>query len=229
MRKKTAELIDKLHIIIDDVRRTGEDDDFAADKDAELREALLTGAEQVTAEAPTDALLATDVLASLGGNQDYDAIQTQYTDGHGTLVVPEDFLRIVELRLKSWSQTVTSLMEAESQEAQMQACRWTRGTPQKPKARLSTDSSGNRVVVYWTAGRYQYPSGEALTNVYDHKVERFTYASYPRFETEAGTEYLYAPLTDGCERAILYRAAGVFMEAKKEIAMADRFYQLGRV
>lgn len=238
MKLKVADMLDRLHVIIDDVKRTDGEDDFSADKDTELREALLTGAEQVTSDAPFGVLLPTDVLASLGSSQDYDAIQTQYTDGHGSLVVPSDFLRLVELRLKSWSQSVRTLMDPGSQEAQMQSSRWTRATPQKPKAMLSTDGNGNRIIVYWTAGRYQYPDAEALKSVYDHQVERFTYVSTPRFESEKtngdggtsiATEYLYAPLADSCEKPVLYRAAGVFMEAKKESTLADRLYQLASI
>lgn len=40
MRLKVAEMLDKLHVIIDDVRRTDGDDDFSEDKDTELRESL---------------------------------------------------------------------------------------------------------------------------------------------------------------------------------------------
>lgn len=235
MRKKTTELIAKLHIVIDDVQHPDDNDDFASDKDAELRAALLTASVQLTTDVPQEMLLATDVLASLGSSQDYDAIQTQYTDGHGALVIPSDFLRLAELRLKSWSQSVRTLMAPDSQEAQMQASFWTRGTPQKPKAMLSTDSHGNRIIVYWTAGRYSHLS-ESMAQVYDHKIDRFTYAPYPRFEIDTSTdavpvteEYLYAPLTDACEKSLLYRAAAVYMEAKKESSLADRFYQLGQV
>ena len=45
MRLNVAEMLDKLHVIIDDVRRTDGEDDFSEDKDTELREALLTGAD----------------------------------------------------------------------------------------------------------------------------------------------------------------------------------------
>lgn len=52
MKLKVADMLDRLHVIIDDVKRTDGEDDFSEDKDAELREALLTGADQVTGAAP---------------------------------------------------------------------------------------------------------------------------------------------------------------------------------
>lgn len=237
MRLNVAEMLDKLHVIIDDVRRTDGDDDFSEDKDTELKEALLTGADQLVSEAPIDKLLPQKVTASLGNVQDYDAIQQEYTDGHGSLIVPEDFSRLGELKLKSWSQTLRHLLDPDSDGARMQACRWTRGTPQKPAALLSTDASGNRIILYWTAGRYQYPNGEAMTQVYDHKIEKFTYIPLPRIEEEktvqdgttTTTEYLIIALTDDCEKPLLYRAAGIFMESKKESALADRMYNLSKL
>lgn len=226
MKEKTSELISRLHVIIDDVRDEADKDDFTDNMDAELREALLTAATEVVLASPAGGLEPVSVKSSLLAAQDYDAIQKQYTDGHGELVVPPDFLRLSELKLNSWSQTVRSLIDPESDEAKMQASRWTRGTPQKPKAMLTTDASGNRVVRYWTAGRYQRPQGEPMSNVYDHSVEVFTYIPKPRYETETSTEYLIAPLTEGMERTLLYQAAGVFMEAKKEATLADRFYKV---
>jgi hypothetical protein len=237
MKLKVVDMLDRLHVIIDDVKRTDGEDDFSADKDTELREALLTGAEQLVSEAPFDKLLPQKVIASLGNVQDYDAIQQEYTDGHGSLIVPDDFSRLGELKLKSWSQTLRQLLDPDSQGAHMQACRWTRGTPQKPAALLSTDANGNRVILYWTAGRYQYPNGEAMTQVYDHKIEKFTYIPVPRIEVETTTqngkttttEYIDIPLTEDCEKPLLYRAAGIFMESKKESTLADRLYNLSKL
>lgn len=243
MRLKVADMVDRLHVIIDDVKRTDGDDDFSEDKDTELREALLTGAEQVTGAAPRSVLVPKAVAAGLAidGDYDYDAAQTEYTDGHGAVMIPDDWLRLYELKLRSWSGTVTTLMDSESDEAKMQASRWSRGTPQKPKAMLGYDDEGRRVVVYWTAGRYA-KYGTALDSVYDHKIDRFLYVPQPDFETETttiakeggktestSTEYLNIPLTEACEKAVLYRAAGVFMEAKKESTLADKFYALGQL
>ena len=234
MRLNVREAIIQLRVIIDDIMRTDGEDDFTSDADAELRSSLLRGAEQLVSEAPWSNLLPSPVKASLGTNQDYDAIQQEYTDGHGTLVVPSDFYRLGELKLRSWSQTLRTLIDPDSPSALMQASRWTRGTPQKPVAILSTDAQGNRIIMYWSAGRYSYPNGDAMRQVYDHKIETFTYLPTPRFETvnvEGGTstEYLVIPLTSSCERALLYRAAGIYMEAKKESALADRLYGLSKI
>lgn len=230
MRYATEDLLKKLHIIIDDVKRADEYDDFDADKDSELREALLTASEQIAKVGMAGIVEPSDVISSLGSNQDYDAIQTQYVDGHGTLVLPRDFLLLGELKLQSWSQPVRELMDPSSDEAKHQASRWSCGSPQKPKAMLSSASNGDRVIEYWKAGRYQYPMGEQLSSVYNHLIERFTYVPKPRFETDETTkkEQLVAPLSEGAEKMLLYRAAGIYMEGKKESTLADRFYNISK-
>lgn len=243
MKLKVADMLDRLHVIIDDVKRTDGEDDFSEDKDTELREALLTGAEQVTGAAPRSVLVPKPVASglSIDGDYDYDAARTEYVDGHGAVMIPDDWLRLYELKLRSWTGTVTSLIDAESDEAKMQASRWSRGTAQKPKAMLGYDDEGRRAVVYWTAGRYA-KYGTALDSVYDHEIDRFLYIPKPELETETttvtkddgktenvNTEYLNVPLTEACEKAVLYRAAGVFMEAKKESTLAEKFYALGQL
>lgn len=113
--------------------RSGTEDDFSADLDKELRQALVLSADELLQEAPMEKLLPKRVVANSGDNKDYDAIRTEYSDGHGSLVIPDDFLLLYELRLRSWQGTVRTLLEPGSNEALMQQSRWTRGTPQKPK------------------------------------------------------------------------------------------------
>ena len=103
MKLKVADMLDRLHVIIDDVKRTDGEDDFSEDKDAELREALLTGAEQVTGAAPRSVLVPKPVASglSIDGDYDYDAARTEYVDGHGAVMIPDDWLRLYELKLRN--------------------------------------------------------------------------------------------------------------------------------
>lgn len=152
-----SDLVKEMRIAMDEVIHDEVNDIITDDSDTEMKQAIETAAQQILLQAPAQMILPKRVEVSLNesGNQDYDAIQTQFTDGHGCLTIPEDWLRLVELRLRSWQSTLTMLMEPGSKEAQMQASQWTRGTPQKPKGLITTSpTTGKRVLMYWTAGRY---------------------------------------------------------------------------
>lgn len=171
------------------------------------------------------------------GKQDYDAIQTQYTDGHGSLVIPDDWLRLVELRLKSWSSSLVALMDPGSKEAQMQASRWTRGTPQKPKGMITVSpTTGKRVLMYWTAGRYSANHDMPTNKVYDHEVELFTYLPYQKvkdvLEKDGKTvtdQKIILALTDECKKYLIYRAISIFLISKKESELGEKYNQLSQI
>lgn len=169
-----SDLVKEMRLALDEVKHDELNDVFADDSDEEMKQAIETAAQQLLLQAPPQMLQPKRVVASLNesGKQDYDAIQTQYTDGHGSLVIPDDWLRLVELRLKSWSSSLVALMDPGSKEAQMQASRWTRGTPQKPKGMITVSpTTGKRVLMYWTAGRYSANHDTPTNKVYDHEVE----------------------------------------------------------
>lgn len=227
MKEAVSDLIKKVRIAIDEITK-GNNDDFVTDADTEIQNAIETSANQILLEAPVGFLK--PVPVSVGNNNDYDAAQTKYTDGHGSVVVPDDFLKIFEFRLNSWQSSIRELMNPGSQEVKMQASPWSHGTPQKPKAMMTTDSNGNRILMYWTAGEHQ--DNGAVGEVYDHTIDTFTYlpkASIINVTGSDGTTIvptLDAALIDAAEKNIVYRAAGIFLEGKKEKDLADRLYQL---
>ena len=176
-----SDLVMGMRIALDEVEHDDLNDIFTDNSDEEMKQAIETAAQQLLLTAPAQMLLPQRVMTSLNVNgvQDYDAIQTQFADGHGCLVIPDDWLRLVALRLKSWPGTLTGLMDPDSKEAQMQASRWTRGTPQKPRGMITNSPvTGKRVLMYWTAGRYDANHAEATGRVYDHEVELFTYIQF---------------------------------------------------
>lgn len=221
MKAKVEELIKKSRTALDEIR-SGTEDDFSADLDKELRQALVLSADELLQEAPMEKLLPKRVVANSGDNKDYDAIRTEYSDGHGSLVIPDDFLLLYELRLRSWQGTVRTLLEPGSNEALMQQSRWTRGTPQKPKAMLETDEKGQRVITYWTAGKYANPRAQNMQSVYDHFVEKFTYIPRSSVTNDTDkTEWLNVALTDDCEKNLIYRALSLLLITKKETELAS--------
>lgn len=236
-----SDLVKEMRIAMDEVIHDEVNDIITDDSDTEMKQAIETAAQQILLQAPAQMILPKRVKVSLNesGNQDYDAIQTQFTDGHGCLTIPDDWLRLVELKLKSWQSTLTMLMEPGSKEAQMQASRWTRGTPQKPKGMITTSPiTGKRVLMYWTAGRYD-ANHAPVGVVYDHEVELFTYIPYQKLEdvhsTETGHENevigqkIILALTDECKKYLIYRAVSIFLVSKKESELAEKYNRLSQI
>lgn len=223
-----SDLVKAMRLAIDEVKHDDLNDIFDDDSDNQMMQAIEAAAQQILLQAPMELLEPQRVQVSLNalGAQDYDAIQTQYTDGHGCLVIPDDWLKLVALRLKSWPTTLTSLMEPDSREAQMQACRWTRGTPQKPKGMITVSpTTGKRVLMYWTAGRYEANHAEETGKVYDHAVELFTYIPFQKVEDGK----LILPLREEGKKLIVYRAISIFLVSKKEAELAEKFKQLSEI
>lgn len=228
MEALMSDLVTAMRLAIDEVKHDDLNDIFDDDSDNQMMQAIETAAQQILLQAPMELLEPQRVQVSLNalGAQDYDAIQTQYTDGHGSLEIPYDWLRLVALRLKSWPTTLTSLMEPDSREAQMQACRWTRGTPQKPKGMITVSpTTGKRVLMYWTAGRYEANHAEETGKVYDHEVELFTYIPFQKVEDGK----LILPLREEGKKLIVYRAISIFLVSKKEAELAEKFKQLSEI
>lgn len=228
MEALMSDLVTAMRLAIDEVKHDDLNDIFDDDSDKQMMQAIETAAQQILLQAPMELLEPQRVQVSLNalGAQDYDAIQTQYTDGHGSLVIPDDWLRLVALRLKSWPTTLTSLMEPDSREAQMQACRWTRGTPQKPKGMITVSpTTGKRVLMYWTAGRYEANHAEETGKVYEHTVELFTYIPFQKVEDGK----LILPLREEGKKLIVYRAISIFLVSKKEAELAEKYKQLSEI
>ena len=108
MKEVISDLIKKVRIAIDEITK-GNDDDFVADADTEIENAIEIAANQTLLEAPTGFLMPEPVV--VGANNDYDAAQTQFTDGHGSVVLPDNFLKLFEFKLISWQSRVRELME----------------------------------------------------------------------------------------------------------------------
>ncbi len=218
----------KVRIAIDEMVGEDVDSDFTQDLDTEIVQALHAGVKRLVMEEYPD-LLPSELLT----NEDAKP-HKKNSDGSGEIGIPDNFVRLVELRLASWNQSVWELMAAGSNEAKMQASLWTRGTPDKPKAMMGGpltvgNDSTNRSIRYWTAGKILPQIGDIQgqggeTSDYDHTVERLSYLKYPGDDDTDLTEALAA----NHEMELVYFAAGILMDSKQHATLADRFYQLSK-
>ena len=87
-----SDLVTAMRLAIDEVKHDDLNDIFDDDSDNQMMQAIETAAQQILLQAPMELLEPQRVQVSLNalGAQDYDAIQTQFTDGHGSLVIPDD-------------------------------------------------------------------------------------------------------------------------------------------
>ena len=119
----------------------------------------------------------------------------------------------------------------------MQASRWTRGTPQKPKGMITVSpTTGKRVLMYWTAGRYSAHHDMPTNKVYDHEVELFTYLPYQKvkdvLEEDGKTvkdQEIILALTDDCKKYLIYRAISIFLISKKESELGEKYNQFSQI
>lgn len=220
------ELIEKVRIAIDEITGDDVDSEFTEELDTEIEHALWVAARGLLAELPPSMVPCVTLT-------DGDiTVHKKNSDGSGQIGVDDNFLRLVELRLSTWKNSVWVLMEPDSNEAKMQASEWTRGTPEKPRAMMgegvaATQSqqtgqggaqqqtlSCKRSIKYWTAGK--------VSGAYDHTVEVLAYVKELADDDEADL----LALAEAHLSRIVYRAAGVLMEGKQHGDLADRFYKV---
>ena len=195
----------KIRTAIDDVKGTV-DDDFSTDTDTELSQALHHGVEALLLELPPT-LIEPTVIGATRSTPAWS--RGTGTMGDGYIVLPTDFLRFLQIRVGGWKGTLYELMDAGSDEEKQQRSTWSRGTNTKPKAMLDTDTAGKRIVRYWP--------GSASAELQE--------LAYVPMWSESGGKITCA-LRSETEKNIIYRAASIFLEGKKEDALADRFKQL---
>lgn len=223
MNLTITDAIRDVRIVLDDILKDS-DNDFEADKDAEIEAALKRACRELLMEVPAEYLQPT-VIRDVEGSTDPTPSQVKNTDGTGYVVLPSDYMRLVSFKLWSWAGVVRETIDPLSDEARQQVSRWTRGTPQKPKAMADVDQNGNKVLRYWTAGMYNSPTASALDSVYNHKIEYLSYVAEPSPTEKTITVALKENMRD----KIIYRAAGLFLVGKKELDLAKVYFNLSQV
>lgn len=124
------------------------------------------------------------------------------TDGGGRLTVPDDFLRLVSLKMKEWNRSVTVVAGEGSDIELMQRNRYTRGTAMKPVCVTAFDASGKKVLEFFGKGTV---------------VERALYMPIPAVENG------YLPISRLLRQAIVRRTAGLVLLSRGETERAAAF------
>lgn len=223
MNLTITDAIKDVRIVLDDILKDS-DNDFETDKDMEIEAALKRACRELLMEVPAEYLQPT-VIRDVEGSTDPTPSQVKNTDGTGYVVLPGDYMRLVAFKLWSWAGVVRETIDPLSDEARQQVSRWTRGTPQKPKAMADVDQNGNKILRYWTAGMYNSPTASALDTVYNHKIEYLSYVAEPQPTEKTITVALKENMRD----KIIYRAAGLFLVGKKETDYASTFFKLSTI
>lgn len=219
------QFIDKVRIALDEVAR-GIVDDFGSDFDNSIRQGLRYCLVDYIQSCPVSMLhgkmLGIGVQTGEPETENTDPVVEKYADGSGYVVMPSDYLRFIEFKLISWSSTVRDLIDPMSDEARRQVTRWGRGTPHKPRCMMSIDRLGNKILRYWTAGRYSASHSSVPSEIYDHRIDRLVYAPHPQWSGAGATEQVNCALLEEYEKNIVYLTAAVVLESKQETELAQR-------
>lgn len=172
------------------------EDSFTNDTDTELWQATFHAVQSLLDELPLRLL---QPKASASSATDND-------DGGSSVTLDSDFLRFVDVRLSGWKGVLTVLMDPDSDDARRQRSPWSRGSAEKPKAMLDYNSSGALTLYCW-------PSGNRAILNYIPKATR-------------SNSLITCAIRDEAERFIVFRAAAIFFEGKKETEIAEKFAAL---
>ena len=146
-----------------------------------------------------------------------DTAQLPADDGSGTLVLPEDFLRLVNFKLKSWNRAVTTVADEGSPTDLMQRNPFTRGTWMKPVCVFAHNSEGQRTMEYFTAGK------DADGKV-DHRIERALYVPLPT--VQSGDEGDTIGLPALLRSSVVYYCAGLVEITRGNPEAGDHFIKI---
>ena len=95
-------------------------------------------------------------------------------DTTGSLTLPDDFLRLVSLRMSDWQQPVTELAIAGDEVAKRQANKFLRGGKAKPVGVLSKTSAGYKINYYssstHTVEEFLYIKRDTAENIADSQL-----------------------------------------------------------
>ena len=192
-----TDIIGKIRTAIDDIVPAGVTDSFVTDVDAELWQAVQHATTQLSIELPLDLLDAS--VETLTGTVDANR-------GFAYGKLSSTYLRFVSLDVPATAGIIRELMEPGSDAEKMQRSAWGRATSSKPKAMLDQDELGRKVIVWWP--------GDAT-----HNSAELAYIDTPNV---SGTTITCA-IREEAEQQIIYRAASIFFEGKKESEIAEKF------
>ena len=160
-----------------------------------IRAKVVEAARVITEEAPVESLeptlMVTTVTPSKGG---------------GVLSVPEDFLRLVSIKMKGWSRSVTVVASEGSDIELMQRNPHTRGTSVKPVCTFGHNEEGKKVIEYFGSAE---------------EIEKALYIQIPSVIIDDGIEYLN--ISRLLRQSIVRRAVGLVYQSRGEIQLAASY------
>lgn len=125
--------------------------------------------------------------------------------------VPEDFLRLVSLKMNNWAYPINNYINEASTEYHMQSNPYMCGTPDRPVCALVQSDNGFYFQVF------------TMKNKND-KVDKFIYVPIPKWEEESDSKHILI-----CEKlinAIIMHTTGQVLLAFNEPQRADVFFKL---
>lgn len=125
-------------------------------------------------------------------------------EGGGSLTIPDDFLRLVSLKMVGWNRPVNMVAEEGSDIDLMQRNKYTRGSVMKPVCVFGYNVNGNRVIEYFGTGDV---------------VEKALYMPIPKIEVGESGDIL--PISKLLRQAIVKRAAVLVLKARGESEQAN--------
>jgi len=133
------------------------------------------------------------------------------SDGSGRLSLPDDFLRIVAIKMTEWDTAVYSVENMGSQKALMQKNKYVRGNVHKPVLVFAKDASGKRIIEYYSV------NSNAV-------IEIAVYVKIPAPITVEGSKYLNFPAI--LRQSIVSHCAGLVEVSRGNVELAKSFFQL---
>lgn len=206
------EIVSALRTAIDDIVQASVTDSFTDNTDAELWQAACQAVQALLEELPLS-LLEPTAGTSLTA-----------TSADGAIVIElADFVRFVDVKIGGWNGVVSELMEPDSDEAKRQRSTWSRGSAEKPRAMLGFDSTGKASLYCWPSGNSIVQLNYIKTATITPAVPAAPEATPPTLATPAS---LTCAIKDEAERLVIYRAASIFFEGKKESEIAGKFREM---
>lgn len=192
-----ATFIPLIRTAIDDIVPSNVTDTFKEDTDSELWQAAQHAATELSMELPLNLL--DETREAKTGTSDENR-------GSASCQLPDTFLRFVRLDGTGFAGPLSELMEPGSDAEKMQRSTWSRGTVTKPKATIGY-LNGKKTLTWWPG---------SVTSV------QLDYIKVPVMANDTIT----CAIRDEALRFVIYRAASIFFEGKKEETIAEKYRNL---
>lgn len=197
------EIVDAVRVKLDEI---GLNESEMMDEDADNAN-LDTVIRSCISEAYKMVSLMADV-AMIEGKDNSNASLTIDSNLVGKVAVPSDFIRLVGVRLSSWSSSKSTAVSEDSPEYRMQSNKWVCGSPSQPVVALVNGKNGRALELYKASS-----TGDTLRS--------FVYVpSVPDSATSI-------EISEQLSSAFIYFVAGLTMVTFRE-DVAEEFFKIGR-